>query len=385
MIGVMALKFKKIISFVLLILFVAAVYFLPSLFLNSNQNIDDNVTEKPVRAKVLKITSVEKTEDTLSDGQAYIYIQHMDVKLLNGEHKGEIMSAENIISDMMAYKLIVEEGDEVLALLGQDENGEANLYIYEIARDKYFFILIILFVIALIVFGGMKGLKSVITLILTVIIIIKIMFPLILRGCNPLIIAIGACVLITFVTLLILNGFNKKTFNAIMGTIGGVLIAGTAAYTIGSLSKITGLGEHEAQMLTSVPQNFNFDYRGILFAGIIMGALGAVMDIGMSIASSMNEIEAAKPDIKTKDLIKSGMNVGRDIMGTMSNTLILAYAGSSIHLLLLFLVNNVNLIDVINMDMIASEIIRALSGSIGLVCTIPITALISGTLGRRKI
>jgi len=161
-----------------------------------------------------------------------------------------------------------------------------------------------------------------------------------------------------------------------------VLVAGGIAFFVGSLASLTGLGDEEAQMLMYIPQQVNFDFKGILFAGIIIGALGAVMDVGMSIASSMREVEAAKPEITTKDLIRSGMNVGRDIMGTMSNTLILAYTGGSLQLMLLFMAHDFSLTEVINWDMIASEVVRALAGSIGLIFTIPLTAMVAGTIGR---
>jgi uncharacterized membrane protein len=115
-----------------------------------------------------------------------------------------------------------------------------------------------------------------------------------------------------------------------------------------------------------------------LFAGIIIGALGAVMDVGMSVASAMHEIQDTTPKIRTSSLIKAGMNVGRDIMGTMSNTLILAYTGGAIHLILLFMIYEIPIVEIINQDLIASEIVRALAGSIGLVFTVPFTALIAG-------
>ena len=188
----------------------------------------------------------------------------------------------------------------------------------------------------LVLFGGFKGIKAVITLGLTGLAVVKILLPLILQGKNPILVSVPVCAGIIAVTLIIISGFNKKTFSAIFGTTGGVLIAGGVAYFVGSVAKLTGLGNDEAQMLMFLPQQVNFDFKGLLFSGIILGALGAIMDVGMSIASAMHEIEAANPEISNKDLIKSGMNVGRDIMGTMSNTLILAYAGGSLHLMLLY-------------------------------------------------
>ena len=184
------------------------------------------------------------------------------------------------------------------------------------------------------------------------------------------------CALSSAFTIFVVSGRNRKTITAILGTVGGVLSAALIALLIGQWAKLTGLGNEEAQLLAYVPQFRQLDYKGLLFAGIIIGALGAVMDVAMSIASSMSEIEQIHPKISNKELFKSGMNVGRDIMGSMSNTLILAYVGSSIQVLLLFYSFNVSTYAIINMDHMASEIIRAMAGSIGLVLAIPITALI---------
>jgi uncharacterized membrane protein len=130
-------------------------------------------------------------------------------------------------------------------------------------------------------------------------------------------------------------------------------------------------------MLTYIPQAVTFDFKGLLFSGIILGSLGAVMDIGMSIASSIEEIHRVNPSLTRKELFSSGMNVGQDVMGTMTNTLILAYTGSSIPLLLLFMAYETSFVKILNLDIIATEVIRSLTGSIGLVVAIPITALAS--------
>ena len=185
------------------------------------------------------------------------------------------------------------------------------------------------------------------------------------------------CILIIAVTLLIISGFNKKTLSAIIGTAGGVLIAGIIALIVGSAAKLTGFGDDESQMLMYIPQNITFDFRGLLFAGILIGTMGATMDVGMSIASAMHEIKENSPNIKTSALFKAGMNVGRDAMPTMSNTLILAYAGGSLHLMLLLMAYETPFTHIINWDMIASEVLRSIAGSIGIIFAIPITALAS--------
>ena len=275
----------------------------------------------------------------------------------------------------------MEKGYEVLLYLEEDEGGAlASAFIMEIARDKYLVYLVIAFVLVLVIVGGLKGLKTVITLTITGIAVVKILLPLLLKGYSPILLSIGVCALISLITLLIVSGFNKKTWAAIAGTTGGVLVAGLVAWTIGSMANLTGLGNEEAQMLMFIPLEVQFDFRGLLFSGIILGALGAVMDVSMSVASAMSEIREHNSGIRPIKMIKSGMNVGRDMMGTMSNTLILAYVGGSLHLMLLFLAYDVPFSEIINRDMIASEVVRALAGSIGLISAIPITALVMAGL-----
>ena len=136
-------------------------------------------------------------------------------------------------------------------------------------------------------------------------------------------------------------------------------------------------------MLAFIPQHRRIDYQGLLFAGIMIGALGAVMDVAMSISSAMWEIISVSPDISKKQLIKSGMNIGRDIIGSMSNTLILAYVSTSIPVLLLFILFSNGFTEIINLELLASEVLRAVAGSIGLICTIPITVRLVGKWHRK--
>lgn len=238
--------------------------------------------------------------------------------------------------------------------------------------------LVAIFLGSLILIGGPKGLKTIFTLSITVLIILKVLLPLILAGYNPIVVAILICEVITVIALLCVSGFNQKALAAIIGTTGGLLIAGLLALVIGSMAHLNGLGNDEAIHL--ILYSRNLDFRGLLFAGIIIGAMGAVMDVGVSIASSIHEIKATNPDIETANLVAAGMNVGRDIMGTMSNTLILAYVGSSLNLMLLFSTYDMPLNEIIGRDNLAAEIVRALAGSVGLIATIPITAITAGIL-----
>lgn len=339
------------------------------------QGVED-MTDKTVRGKILQITKDESIQQQPSYDDYEIHYYQVMIRVLSGEYKDEIIEAQHVVDERMVYKLEVDEGDEVLIYLEVDEFGELiTAYIAEIYRQKYLLYLLIFFLLTLTIFGGIKGLKTIFTLAITGLAVFKLLLPGLMAGYNPIILTVVISAGITAITLIIISGWNKKTAAAIIGTTGGVLAAGIIALLFGTLSKLTGLGEQEAQMLMFIPQTTGFDFQGLLFAGIIIGALGAVMDVGMSISSSMNEIRSIKPDIKSKDLINAGMNVGRDIMGTMSNTLILAYAGASLPLLLLFFAHEIPMYEFINWETISTEILRALAGSIGLILTIPLTAI----------
>lgn len=333
------------------------------------------------RGRVIAVLDQTQEETEFSGGNFNTSIQMLEVLILNGAHTGKTVQAQYMLnygfSDKYEYTRL-SKGDEVLLYLQENEQGVIEIaYVAEIVRDKYLLYLVIGFMLALLAVGRLKGLKAIISLILTALAVIYILIPAILNGWDPVKISVLMCILIIAVTLLIISGFNKKTLSAIIGTAGGVLIAGIIALIVGSAAKLTGFGDDESQMLMYIPQNITFDFRGLLFAGILIGTMGATMDVGMSIASAMHEIKENSPNIKTSALFKAGMNVGRDAMATMSNTLILAYAGGSLHLMLLLMAYETPFTHIINWDMIASEVLRSIAGSIGIIFAIPITALAS--------
>jgi uncharacterized membrane protein len=337
-----------------------------------------------IHGKIIKYSSQNQSKNTT---HRYDFV---DVKIISGKHKGETISVQNIYSGSIKDENsssgnFATPGNEVLLKIEEDSKGSiTSSYILEIVRYKYIYKLSLFFMLLLILIGGKKGLKSVISLLVTGIMVLKIMIPLILKGLDPIILSITICILITFINLRIISGKNKKTTAAILGTIGGLLASGAVALISNAVIKVNGFPDEEIQSLVYASQNNNLNFKGLLFAAIIMGALGAVMDVSISIASSMKEIKDARPEITMKDLIKSGMNVGQDIMGSMANTLILAYVGGAMYLMLIISSNNIGLSRTINQDIIASEVLKALSGSIGLIFSIPITALAYAFLTKTK-
>ncbi|SHJ45822.1 Uncharacterized membrane protein [Geosporobacter subterraneus DSM 17957] len=341
----------------------------------------DGMNSYTETAVVIGVEDMENSSDALS---GFEHIQIVQVKITSGKYKGEVFEIYNNLSGSFVYDIPVKTGDKIVVMVEELENGEIDVFIADYMRQDYILYLYLIFVILLLLIGRMKGLKSVISLTITILAVLKILLPLILSGKNPVPVTVFVSIAITIVTIFIVAGINSKSIAAIIGTTTGVIVAGLLAYFIGSKIRLTGLSSEEATMLMYIPQGVTFDFRGLLFSGIIMGALGAVMDIGMSIASAMDEIYRANPMLRRKELFMAGMNVGRDVMGTMTNTLILAYTGSSIPLLLLFMAYETSLVKILNLDIIATEVVRALSGSTGLILTIPITAAVSSMLLKRE-
>ncbi|MFZ7131702.1 MAG: YibE/F family protein [Eubacteriales bacterium] len=309
-------------------------------------------------------------------------IQTVEIMILEGSHRGEKYKAQYQLNYSYNGELnLIRLNCDDQVFIDFIESGEGSIeevFVVQIARDQYLGYLAAGFMFLLIIIGKGKGFKALISLVITILSIVKILLPAILQGYDPIIVTVLLCIGIICISLIIISGLNNKTLAAIIGTTGGVLFAGVVAFYIGTLAKLTGLGQEETQMLIEIPQNLDLNLSGILFSGIIIGTMGATMDVGMSIASAMHEIKLNSPKIRTILLIKAGMNVGRDAMATMANTLILAYTGGAIQLMLLLMAYETPFTQIINWDMIASEVLRALSGSLGIIIAIPLTAIISG-------
>lgn len=345
-----------------------------------------NTADQDIYAgKIKKITNDYLTERDTS-GTAYQQrIQEADVLMNDGPFEGEIIQVINTMDQNLAYDVELIEGREIYVFFAYDAEGNVDHgLVYDYRRDKYMVYLAAIFLILMIVVGGAKGIRTLITLSLTFVGIFY-MLTGIAKGGNPIILSSVVCIIVAVVTMFLVTGFNQKAVSAIIGTVGGVMVSGIIAIIISKMAVLTGLGTTEAQMLMFSQRHIEFDFTSILFASILLGTLGAVMDVCMSIASAINEITEANPFMSTKDLFHSGMNIGRDIMGTMANTLILAYAGTSIFLILVFMMNDIPYFDIVNMDAIATEIVRALGGTIGLILSIPLTAYVAAILEKKNI
>ena len=350
------------------------------LLLNSFVPLD--AAQKNAAPKVSYEKGIVVTVDR-SEGDAYS--QKIRFEVLTGKFRGKIAAVVHMPSGMAGSIMKLEPGNRVIVYVeenpskAESPDGRPIFQIADYQRDMPMLWLAVLFAVLIGLIGGMKGIKSIIGLLATGLLIFLVQVPLTLRGWNPILLACVISGIVSLFVFRIVGGRNKKSLSGALGTIFGVTAAGLIAWYAGSFMNLSGMSSEESKMLMFSVKN-SIDYRGILFSGIIIGALGAVMDVGMSIASAIEEVRKARPDSTFGQLFMSGMNVGRDVMGTMSNTLILAYVGSSLPLILLFIAADMPVTKIMNMEMIAEEVLRALSGSIGLILCIPITALITASL-----
>ncbi|ESL01743.1 YibE/F-like protein [Catonella morbi ATCC 51271] len=336
------------------------------------------------KAKVLEIEYDDTAEKRNVSLEADIRYQHLKIEILDGSHKGETMTIRHTIERIMPGYYIFKAGDKLLIRATEDNGKIETVKIQEKVRDTQVYLIVGLFVTLLLIIGGIKGLKTLVSLVIAVAMIFFGYIPLIIKGVSPILASLGISIPVVIITLIIISGKNIKTFVAIIGTSLGVIISGILAFIFGNFAHLTGLADDSSISLAYIPQFRNLDYKGILFGTILIGAIGAIMDVAISIASALYEINDLDKNISKKNMIISGMNIGKDMMGSMSNTLILAYVGTTLHLIILFIVYRIRFTEIINLDSIATEIIRAMAGSIGLIITIPVTVVIGTAIYKKK-
>lgn len=369
-------KYIPIIGFIIL----AALIIIISPMFKINSNQPNYFKQNFEDAKVLEVISEEVDQDPAFHG-LYLGTQVVEIEVLTGKYKDQVFQIKNPLS--RNHNVYVEKGDVVIASI--DESLEDTVWIYNYKREPLLYVLIAIFFILLILLGRMQGVYSIISLIFTGIMIVFFMLPLIFQGNNPIVVTIITACIIIIASFMLISGFNLKTLSVILGTIIGVVIAGIISFVSGNLAHLSGITMDKGQELVYVAMDYKIQISGLMFSAILIASLGAVMDVAMSITSSIFEIHKTNPRLSRKQLFKSGMNIGKDVMGTMSNTLILAFAGSSLNSIMLIWGYQMGRKQFMNIPFIGTEIIQGLSGSIGIVLTVPITALISVLVLTRKV
>ena len=332
--------------------------------------------DKVLKSELGRVEKIEYEDIEQNYSEKSQVKQIVTVKLLTGEFKGKTTIVDNMITNNPYYDIFLKKGDKVI-LHAEFENGNTvDYFIADIYRVNFVYILIAIFGGLLIYVGKKKGFLSLFSIFATVILILFVLVPLVRNGFNPIFSALGISVISTVITMYLVGGLNKKSTSAILGTIGSLLTATIFSLLTIKFSRLTGFCCEETMFLYQADSTLNF--KGILTASIMLATLGAVMDTGMSVASSINEFYMINPKLTPKELFNSGMNVGKDIIGTMANTLILVYLGGSLPLVLLS--QNIDLQKFFNLNQVVTEITSALIGSISLVVCVPITAFIAAKI-----
>ena len=300
--------------------------------------------------------------------------QKLRVKILEGTYQNKEFEVYNTLSSLhsnLAYK-----GLKAVFTL-RESGGQTAVWLYNLKRDTHVFVLAALFFAALVMLGRGQGLKSALGLVFTCVLIVTVLIPALFAGFPPVPVSIVLVSLMTVVSFILISGFTRKTFAAIAGTVSGITIAGIISAIVSYFAQLSGVNMEGGEQLLNLAPDYNLQLDGLWFTSILIASLGAVMDVSMSIASSMQEILTANPRLTKRELFKSGLTVGKDITGTMSNTLILAFAGSSLPLVMMIWGYGMSFKQFINIPRIVIEIMHGISGSIGIIAAVPCTALVA--------
>lgn len=326
--------------------------------------------------KVVGILENHVTVDESTDG-LWRGDMKLQVKILTGEYKGETAEVINYFSSL--YNVRVNQGDKISIRI--DENEKVyQVSVYNYYRVPQIIGAVVIFLLILIVIGGKKGAKSAVGLIFTMVCIIGILLPLTLKGYSPLLVTIMLILVCNLVTFFLIDGVQIKTVVAAVGSMCGVLAGAGFAVLAQHFMSVTTYQMDEAESLLLITSTTDLNMKNLFLCGILIACMGAVMDVSMSIASSIAELHTVNPQLTRWELFRSGMNIGKDAMGTMSNTLILAFAGNSLNMMVMIYSYGIGFQQLMNTDFIAIEIIRSIAGSIGIICTVPFVALIASTV-----
>ena len=335
-----------------------------------------------VKGKIEKVYNREVQSDKKADNIKKGYID-LKVKILSGKYKGESHRITHHIS--VLYNVDVKEGDTVSLRIDERNDGEHEVSIYNYYRVNSIIGCLVIFALVLILVGGFKGFKALVGLTFTIVSLIWILLPLCLKGFSPLLVTLAVVLVGTVVSLVLIDGWTRKTRVAIVGTMGGILFGMLFAFISTKIMHINTYQMEEAESLLLVNQSVGLKVKNLFLCSILISCMGAVMDVAMSIASAIEELKVVDSKISSKKLFSSAMNIGRDAMGTMANTLILAFAGSSLNMMILLYSYGVGFEQLLNTDFVAVEVISAIAGSIGIIAAVPLVSFVGAyiKIGRK--
>lgn len=328
------------------------------------------------KAKVVKIL-----QDNLEENGTRVGEQKVRVRMLTGVRKGEELDITS--SSGYLFGAACKPGMKVIVM--QSVAGDSTVAsVYTQDREWVIYIFALIYLLVLCLIGGKQGIKGCLGLVFTFFCVIFVYLPLVYLKYSPFWTAVFVCFITTLVTMYLIGGPTRKTCAATLGTLVGVILAGVSAWCFSKASGISGYNVSDIETLMTLWNTNRIQVGGLLFSGLLISCLGAVMDVAMSISSAIDEIYRQNLSLSRKELFKAGLRVGRDMMGTDSNTLILAFAGSSVSTLLLEYSYNLPYQQIINSNNIGIAIMQGLAGSFGIVLSVPFTVLICTILFHKK-
>jgi uncharacterized membrane protein len=309
--------------------------------------------------------------------------QMLKIKILDGKYKGQTIETNNLFMGKMEFDKVYKPGDKVFTVLDTDNGKLIYANVIDHYRLNYEIILLSIFILILILYAGFVGLKALISFVFTGLLIWKIMLPLFLKGYNPLLTSVIIVIIFVSIIIFLVGGFSRKGITAFLGSLSGVFATGILSLIFGVLFKVNGAVRPFSEIL--LYSGFPYlDLSGIFLSGIFISSSGAVMDVAMDVSASMNELVQKNPDIKMREVIISGFNVGKVVIGTMTTTLLLAYSGGYATMMMVFIAQGTPILNVLNIQYVSLEILHTLVGSLGPVLVAPFTAIIGGLIFKIK-
>lgn len=306
--------------------------------------------------------------------------QKVTVRILEGSDRNREIEALNMLQGAAELEWFYQTGEK--AMIGYTLNGNqvVGARMLEPLREGQLGWIFILFIVALLILAGWTGVKAIITFIFTILVIWKILLPYSLEGkFDPVLLAMLIVAGLCFITIFMIAGFNKKGLGAFLGAFSGCVFTWIILLLFGGPLKVNGATSSFSTTLRYSGYE-HLDLLKLFYAAVILSATGAIMDVAIDIAAAMAEIKEKRPDIGRWELIGSGINIGKLVIGTMSTTLLLAYTGGALTMLMFLLAKGISIWRIFNMNYVASELLKTLSGTIGLTLVVPCTAIISGMI-----
>jgi uncharacterized membrane protein len=369
----------KGIPYALVLIFALAFLYFGNRMATAGMVIYDSEDAAPTyEGRITRLVEVTDHGNNFDTWQVFTFEAEI---LSRGERRGTtVVFTQNTRFLYERFNRVAEEGDRVI--LSLSAVGAWNFIDY--VRIYNVAVLGAVFILLLVVFGRFKGFNSVLSLGLTGLAVFAVFIPAVLSGMNIYAASIIICIYAIVTSLFIINGVNKKSAAAVVGCMGGVLAAGLLTFFMTRVMEMTGITQSESRLLlTLIPEN-PIDLNAIIFAGIIIGAVGAIMDIAVSIASALWELKVQMPQAAFGDIFKSGINIGKDILGSNINTLALAYIGSSLTIILFLLSHFNSVFRILNRELVLVELLQAIVGGFGIFLTMPLTALICAAFYVRR-